>query len=107
MNPLQRRSRIVPISAISRIKPKNCLKSGGASSLSDAQLKIARLYGFASWPKLKAHVESLGQAEEVSNLKHAIDANDLEAVKQLMTRKPALHHAPLGYGKAGSAHLGG
>ena len=30
-----------------------------ALKLADAQLAIAREYGFASWPKLKAHVESL------------------------------------------------
>jgi len=30
-----------------------------AVKLSQAQHKIARQYGFASWPKLKAHVESL------------------------------------------------
>lgn len=30
-----------------------------ALKLSDAQHAIAREYGFASWPKLKAHVESL------------------------------------------------
>ena len=28
-------------------------------SLSDAQLVIAREYGFANWPRLKEHVESL------------------------------------------------
>jgi hypothetical protein len=39
-------------------------KAGAAPSLADAQFQIARLYGFASWPKLKAHVESL---EEVGN----------------------------------------
>ena len=53
-------------------------------------------YGFASWPKLKTHVESL---QTVGQLKQAIDANDLERVKQLMTRNPELHRAPLGYGK--------
>src|SRR5439155_537004 len=72
--------------------------SGGAESLTDAQFKIARLYGFASWPKLKAHVDSL---EEIGQLKQAIDSNDLERVKFLMTRNPALHRAPLGYGKNG------
>ena len=80
---------------------KELLKAGGASSLSEAQLKIARLYGFASWPKLKAHVEALGQAQEIGDLKLAIDANDLDRVKQLMMRNPALHRAPLGYGKRG------
>jgi len=30
-----------------------------ALKLADAQRMIAREYGFASWPKIKAHVESL------------------------------------------------
>jgi ankyrin repeat protein len=34
-------------------------------------------------------------------LKQAIDANDLARVKNLMTRNPELHRAPLGYGKNG------
>jgi ankyrin repeat protein len=77
---------------------KDLLKAGGAESLSDAQFKTARSYGFASWPKLKAHVDAL---EEIGQLKLAIDANDLERVKSLMTGNPALHRAPLGYGKNG------
>jgi ankyrin repeat protein len=77
---------------------KDLLKSGGAASLTHAQFKIARLYGFDSWPKLKAHVDSL---EEIGQLKQAIDTNDLAQVKALMTCNPALHHAPLGYNKNG------
>ncbi len=82
---------------------KDLLKSGGAKSVTDAQFQIARLYGFASWPKLKAHVESL---EETGQLKQAIDANDFERVKAMMTRNPALHRAPLGLGVACSATRG-
>ena len=37
---------------------KDLLKVGQASSLAEAQLQIARQYGFPSWPKLKRHVES-------------------------------------------------
>src|SRR5713101_4446850 len=77
---------------------KDLLKTGEATSLTDAQCKIARLYGFASWPKLKAHVESF---EEIGQLKQAIDTNKFERVKFLMTRNPALHQAPLGYNKNG------
>jgi hypothetical protein len=77
---------------------KDLLKAGEAESLTDAQFKIARLYGFASWQKLKEHVDSL---EEIGQLKLAIDTNDLERVKSLMTRNPALHRAPLGYNKNG------
>ena len=36
---------------------KDLLKTGAATSITDAQFKIARLYGFASWPKLKAAAE--------------------------------------------------
>jgi ankyrin repeat protein len=80
---------------------KDLLKAGEAASLSAAQLKIARLYGFASWPKLKAHVDSLSQSEEIGMLKLAIDGNDFERVKQLMKINPALHRAPMGYNNNG------
>jgi hypothetical protein len=77
---------------------KNLLKAGGVKSLTEAQFQIARLYGFASWPKLKAHVDLLA---ETGQLKQAIDTNDLDTVKTLMTRNPTLHRAPLGYAKNG------
>ena len=77
---------------------KDLVKTGIARSLTAAQYQIARLYGFASWPKLRAFVESFGQVRE---LKQAIDTNDLVRVNSLMTRNPELHRAPLGYGKDG------
>lgn len=132
---------------------KDLLDTGQASSLTNAQFKIARLYGFASWPKLKAHVDSIEACAElkdavdahdgdrvrtlmtnpalqpaverlhgpgswsklkaylaeflgidkgdVAELKQAIGNGDLERVKTLMTRNPALHHAPIGYGRSG------
>jgi ankyrin repeat protein len=77
---------------------RDLVKAGTATSVTDAQFTIARLYGFPSWPKLKAHVESL---DEIGQLKQAIDTNDIERVKTMMARNPALHRAPLGYGKDG------
>jgi ankyrin repeat protein len=77
---------------------RDLLRAGQAASLADAQFRVARQYGFASWPKLKAHVESL---QTVGQLKQAIDSNDLERVEQMMTRNPELHRAPLGYGRNG------
>lgn len=77
---------------------KDLLNAGGASSLADAQFKIARLYGFPSWPKLKAHVASI---KEFVRLAEAINKNDLDAVKRMMTRNPELHRAPLGYNRNG------
>src|SRR5260370_6541771 len=75
---------------------KDLLKAGEAESLAGAQFKVAKMYGFASWPKLKAHLDSLG---EITQLKNAIDHNDLDRIKTLMLRNPALHLAPLGYAK--------
>jgi ankyrin repeat protein len=77
---------------------RDLLKAGSASSITDAQFRIARLYGFPSWPKLKAHIDSL---EEVGQLRAAIDTNDFARVRELMTRNPELHRAPLGYGRNG------
>jgi len=77
---------------------KDLLKSGGAVTLADAQFQVARSYGFTSWPKLKAHVNSL---EESGKLKDAINRNDLSLVQSMMKRNPDLHQAPLGYGSDG------
>jgi ankyrin repeat protein len=77
---------------------KELLQAGEAATLARAQYLLARRYGFPSWPKLKAHVESL---REAGQLKEAIDADDLDRVIALMTANPELHRAPLGYGKNG------
>ena len=58
---------------------RDLLKAGGAKSLTDAQFKIARLYGFPSWPKLKAQVDAL---KETGRLKREIDANDVDLVNK-------------------------
>jgi ankyrin repeat protein len=142
---------------------KDLLKSGQAASLGDAQFQIARLYGFPSWPKLRARVEWLadlwvafdtrdverlktllgdqvkaliksraaasqeaardqvarllglteweeietrlislqGGGRDMGQLERAIASNDLDRVQKLMTNAPALHKAPIGYGKSG------
>ena len=77
---------------------RDLLKAGSAESLTDAQFKIAREYGFDSWPKLKARVELL---HDTGQLKEAIDSEDLPRVIFLMTKNPALHKAPLGYNRNG------
>src|SRR5688572_17136154 len=38
------------------------LQRDSAAQLADAQHALARDYGFASWPKLKAHVDSLAES---------------------------------------------
>jgi ankyrin repeat protein len=77
---------------------KDLLRRGEVPTLSMAQLMLARRYGFASWTKLKAHVESL---QDIGRLKQAIDREDFAEVKRLMSADPSLHRAPIGYGKDG------
>ena len=77
---------------------KELVRSGTAPTHADALFRVARQYGFASWPKLRSHVESL---QETGRLRQAIDANDFETVKRMMTRNALLHRAPIGYGKNG------
>jgi hypothetical protein len=60
-----------------KAQAKDVFKAGAAKSITDAQFQVARSYGFASWPKLKAHLESL---EEAGPLKQLIERNDTERV---------------------------
>jgi hypothetical protein len=84
-----------------KAQARDLLEAGAAASVSEAQFQIARLYGFASWPKLKAHVDSL---KEIGQLKEAIDCEDVERVQALMSRNPALHRAALRQGRVTHAH---
>jgi ankyrin repeat protein len=98
---LLKRARLAEADALARLREfqphyNRLLRTG--VKLADAQLAIARSYGFPSWPKLKTHLEYQGL---VGALKKAIDLNDLDVVKRLMTSHPELHAAPLGYGENG------
>jgi hypothetical protein len=60
--------------------------------LSDAQLVIAREYGFESWPKLKDHVDSLSLAtvEPLELFKQAFHADDAAMFRKLLARYPEM-----------------
>lgn len=61
-------------------------------SLADAQLVIAREFGFASWPKLKDHVHAilLDTREPLELLKDAFHADDAGLFAKLLARYPAI-----------------
>jgi ankyrin repeat protein len=61
-------------------------------SLSDAQLVVAREYGFASWPKLKELVESilLETGEPMELFKKAFTGNDAPLFRRLLQRYPEM-----------------
>ena len=57
----------------------------GRVDLSDAQLTLARRYGFGSWPRLKHEVER----------KNAIHHGDVGGLRRLVRRFPALAYEPV------------
>jgi ankyrin repeat protein len=59
--------------------------------LHDAQLVLARAYGFESWPKLKAFVDGA----TVHRLRDAIVADNLPQVRAMLKIRPELAHASL------------
>src|SRR5262249_49010324 len=63
-------------------------------ALHDAQLVIARSYGFESWPKLKAYVDGV----TVRRLADAILADDLARVESMLHARPEIADLTMSYG---------
>src|SRR5262245_27128159 len=63
--------------------------------LHDAQLVIAREYGFASWPKLKAEVELREKSfnERADLLVKCMTENQVTRARQLLKNEPELARA--------------
>jgi ankyrin repeat protein len=57
-------------------------------TLTEAQLIIAREHGFPSWPRLKAHVETLSPAQQdiIAVFRTAVRGGDAGAVRALLQR---------------------
>ena len=68
---------------------KELLRTTGQGKLADAQHALAKEYGFATWAKLKAHVESLGLSPAEA-LKAAVCDSDAARVKALIQQHPEL-----------------
>ncbi len=68
-------------------------------ALADAQLVVAREYGFDTWARLKHHVETVDRVAKFEPHPRfeaavaAIDAGDLEQLRSLIAPEPALIHA--------------
>ena len=69
------------IQAKERIRSVRIDDPSSPFQLSDAQLEIARQYGFDSWPKLVAHFETPIQVEK---LKTAIETGDADTLQRLL-----------------------
>ena len=68
-------------------------------ALHDAQFVLARSYGFESWPKLKAAVDGV----TAGKLHEAVESGDLEAARELLTRRPEI--VDLGRGEMRALHM--
>jgi ankyrin repeat protein len=55
-------------------------------ALHEAQLVLARAYGFDSWPKLKARIDGV----TASRLHDAVAEGDLDGVRDLLRRRPEI-----------------
>ena len=75
-------------SALAEVRAHYSLSEGGALQLSDAQLVLARAYGFGSWAKLKAFVDGI----TISRFVAAVQAGDVEAVRAMIRQRPELVH---------------
>src|SRR6476469_4752293 len=53
-------------------------------ALHDAQLVLARAYGFASWPRLKAYVDGVN----AGHLAEAVRGGDVERVRAMLRARP-------------------
>jgi ankyrin repeat protein len=58
--------------------------------LADCQHALAREYGFASWPKLKAHVEMLGATDPMEALAAALKSRQAAPVADVLSRFPSV-----------------
>jgi hypothetical protein len=68
---------------------KALLRSMSQGKLADAQHTLANEYGFATWAKLKSHVEALGLSPAEA-LKAAVCDSDAARVKELIQQHPEL-----------------
>ena len=68
---------------------KELLRANGQGKLADAQHTLAKEYGFATWAKLKSHVEGLGFTPAEA-LKAAVCDSDASRVADLLKQHPEL-----------------
>jgi ankyrin repeat protein len=85
--------------------------------LADAQLYIAHIHGFDSWPKFSVHLADIARQSPVSDFEAAVDAivtGDIETLRALIEKHPSLvlarssrvHHATLLHYIAANGHEG-
>lgn len=74
------------VAAVAEVERFESQPDPAAFALTDAQRVLARAYGFASWTKLKEHVEGVNAAAFCA----AVNAGDEAAVRKLAEARPEL-----------------
>ena len=69
----------------------------GTCSLTDAQLFLARLHDFVSWPRFSAHIEALARTNspdaEFESAADAVVTGDIDTLRAMLQANPALVRA--------------
>jgi ankyrin repeat protein len=78
--------------AISEVNAHFRAADADAFALHDAQLVLARAYGFESWPKLKAYVDGV----TAKHLVDAVRAGNLSTVQAMLRVRPELVNMDMG-----------
>lgn len=82
-----------------RKQAKDHQRANQGMKLTEAQHELARSYGFASWPKLIAHVKDASSAPSIYTL---ISNGDVKAVRAMLDDNPDLVYAHSSEGDRGT-----
>ena len=102
--PLPDRPNLEYLKKLAKEKLRELQRADASARLADAQLAVAREHGFASWRKLRAHLEALRPAgetpdraelpqEQIEEFFGAIYRADEAIVERMLSVKPALVNA--------------
>jgi ankyrin repeat protein len=80
--------------AVAEVNAHYNLAQTSSFALHDAQLVIARSYGFDSWPKLKAYVDGV----TIRRLVEAVRAGHIGRVRTMLNARPELANMTVSYG---------
>jgi ankyrin repeat protein len=102
--PLPDRPNLEYLKKLAKEKLQDLQRADASAQLADAQLAVAREHGFASWRKLRAHLDALRPAgepsgraelprEQIEEFYGAIYRADEATVERMLTVEPALVNA--------------
>ena len=72
--------------ALERLRAWGPVGASERPKLADCQHALAREYGFASWPKLRAHVEALRATDPMEALAAALKSRQAKPVAEVLSR---------------------